>query len=137
MRPISRTAWGTATAAVLAVTAAGPSHGTTERRRSAGEQTRRRERGSRGAARGADRSLVLGSTGGVALAADKAQAAALWADVTGTDARARSVSGGLRKLWLDGKVRASLDRSTKQVNAPAAWAAGFDGKATKFARRRA
>lgn len=83
--------------------------------------------------RGADRSLVLGSIGAVALAADKEQAAAFWSDVTGTDARARSVSGGLKKLWLDGKVRANLERSTKQVGATAAWAAGYDGKGTKVA----
>ncbi|MCX5010998.1 S8 family serine peptidase [Streptomyces sp. NBC_00555] len=85
------------------------------------------------APRGADRSLVLGSIGGVALSADKEQAAAFWADVTGTDARARSVSGGLKKLWLDGKVQANLERSTRQVNATAAWAAGYDGKGTKVA----
>ncbi|WP_030390608.1 S8 family peptidase [Streptomyces sp. NRRL S-241] len=85
------------------------------------------------APRGADRSLVLGSIGAVALAADKEQAAAFWADVTGTDARARSVSGGLKKLWLDGKVQANLERSTKQVAATAAWAAGYDGKGTKVA----
>lgn len=85
------------------------------------------------APRGADRSLVLGSIGAVALAADKEQAAAFWADVTGTDARARSVSGGLKKLWLDGKVQANLERSTQQVAAPAAWAAGYDGKGTKVA----
>ncbi|MGW6944351.1 S8 family peptidase [Streptomyces xanthophaeus] len=85
------------------------------------------------APRGAERSLVLGSIGGVALAADKEQAAAFWADVTGTDARARSTSGQLKKLWLDGKVRANLERSTKQVGADAAWAAGYDGKGTKVA----
>ncbi|MFI7354885.1 S8 family peptidase [Streptomyces avidinii] len=85
------------------------------------------------APRGADRSLVLGSIGAVALAADKEQAAAFWSDVTGTDARARSVSGGLKKLWLDGKVQANLERSTKQVAATAAWAAGYDGKGTKVA----
>lgn len=85
------------------------------------------------APRGADRSRVLNSVGGVALSADKQQAAAFWADVTGTDARARSVSGGLKKLWLDGRVQASLERSTKQVNATAAWAAGYDGKGTKVA----
>ncbi|WP_405791076.1 S8 family serine peptidase [Streptomyces sp. NBC_00029] len=83
--------------------------------------------------RGADRSLVLGSIGAVALAADKEQAAAFWTDVTGTDARTRSVAGGLKKLWLDGRVRANLERSTKQVAATAAWAAGYDGKGTKVA----
>ncbi|MCX4696260.1 S8 family serine peptidase [Streptomyces sp. NBC_01408] len=85
------------------------------------------------APRGAERSLVLDSIGAVALAADKQQAAAFWADVTGTDARARSVSGGLKKLWLDGKVQANLERSTRQVGANAAWAAGYDGKGTKVA----
>ncbi|MGW6406283.1 S8 family peptidase [Streptomyces vinaceus] len=86
------------------------------------------------APRGAERSRVLGSIGGVALAADKQQAAAFWADVTAglTDTRSRA-AGGLKKLWLDGKVRANLERSTKQVNAPAAWAAGYDGKGTKVA----
>ncbi|MGW6575616.1 S8 family peptidase [Streptomyces sp. NPDC054945] len=85
------------------------------------------------APRGAERSRVLGSIGAVALAADKEQAAAFWSDVTGTDARSRSVSGGLKKLWLDGKVRANLERSTRQVAATAAWAAGYDGKGTKVA----
>ncbi|MFD9478626.1 S8 family serine peptidase [Streptomyces nojiriensis] len=85
------------------------------------------------APRGADRSLVLGSIGAVALAADKEQAAAFWSDVTGTDPRARSVAGGLKKLWLDGKVQANLERSTQQVAATAAWAAGYDGKGTKVA----
>ncbi|MFG2976111.1 S8 family serine peptidase [Streptomyces sp. NPDC048331] len=90
-------------------------------------------RGAPPAPRGADRSLVLGSIGAVALTADKEQAAAFWSDVTGTDARARSVAGGLKKLWLDSKVRANLERSTKQVAATAAWAAGYDGKGTKVA----
>ncbi|WP_030155419.1 S8 family peptidase [Streptomyces sp. NRRL S-244] len=82
------------------------------------------------APRGAERSLVLGSIGAVALAADKQQAAAFWADVTDTRSRA---AGGLKKLWLDGKVQANLERSTKQVGATAAWAAGYDGKGTKVA----
>lgn len=85
------------------------------------------------APRGADRSLVLGSIGAVALSADKEQASAFWADVTGTDAGARSATGGLKKLWLDGRVRANLERSTRQVAATAAWAAGYDGKGTKVA----
>ncbi|MGO4463027.1 hypothetical protein AB4039_37960 [Streptomyces sp. M-16] len=80
---------------------------------------------------GADRSLVLGSIGAVALAADKEHAAEFWADVS-AGSRSRA-AGGLKKLWLDGKVRGSLERSTKQVNAPAAWAAGFDGAGTRVA----
>lgn len=81
--------------------------------------------------RGADRSLVLGSIGAVALAADKEHAADFWADVS-AGSRSRA-AGGLKKLWLDGKAQASLERSTKQVNATAAWAAGFDGTGTRVA----
>ncbi|MEU2432477.1 S8 family serine peptidase [Streptomyces sp. NPDC007861] len=80
--------------------------------------------------RGAERSLVLPAVGGVALKADKKQTAGFWADVTSPRSRA---AVGLDKLWLDRKVRATLDRSTKQVHAPEAWAAGYDGKGTKVA----
>lgn len=80
--------------------------------------------------RGAERGLDLAAVDGVALKADKKQTAAFWADVTGT--RARSAAG-LKKLWLDRKVQATLDRSTKQVGADLAWAAGYDGKGTKVA----
>ncbi|MCX5203378.1 S8 family serine peptidase [Streptomyces sp. NBC_00237] len=82
------------------------------------------------APRAATRGPVLKAVGGVALKADKAKAADFWADVTDTRSRAAS---DLAKLWLDRKVKANLDRSTQQVNAPAAWAAGFDGKGTKVA----
>ncbi|MGW7366922.1 S8 family serine peptidase, partial [Streptomyces sp. NPDC054841] len=80
--------------------------------------------------RGAQRSLVLPVVDGVALKADKEQAAGFWADVTGPRSRA---AGGLKKLWLDRKVHATLDQSAKQIGADAAWAAGYDGKGTKVA----
>ncbi|MDX6312731.1 MAG: hypothetical protein QOF44_2195 [Streptomyces sp.] len=40
---------------------------------------------------------------------------------------------GFSKIWLDGKVRAQLEQSTGQIGAPAAWAAGYDGKGVKVA----
>ncbi|MFF1643764.1 S8 family serine peptidase [Streptomyces sp. NPDC058246] len=80
--------------------------------------------------RGAERGLVLDPIDGVALKADKKKAAEFWADVTNPRTRA---AGDLKKLWLDEKVQASLDRSTKQVHAPEAWAAGYDGRGTKVA----
>ncbi|WP_328897050.1 S8 family peptidase [Streptomyces sp. NBC_00236] len=80
--------------------------------------------------RGAERGLALPSIDGVALKADKKQTAGFWSDVTAP----RSRSGaGLKKLWLDRQVEASLDRSTKQIGADLAWAAGYDGKGTKVA----
>ncbi|WP_367045961.1 S8 family serine peptidase [Streptomyces sp. Je 1-332] len=80
--------------------------------------------------RGAERDLVLEPVDGVALKADKKKAADFWADITSPKSRAAS---NLKKLWLDSKVQATLDRSTKQVHAPEAWAAGYDGKGTKVA----
>lgn len=76
--------------------------------------------------RGAERGLTLDAIDGVALEADKDKAAAFWAEATKS-------RGPMRKLWLDAKVEATLDRSTRQVNAPEAWAAGYDGKGTKVA----
>lgn len=81
--------------------------------------------------RGAERGLALPAIDGVALKADKKQTAGFWSDITGTT-RSRSAAG-LKKLWLDRKVEASLDRSTQQIGADLAWAAGYDGKGTKVA----
>ncbi|MFF1957285.1 S8 family serine peptidase [Streptomyces sp. NPDC058220] len=36
-------------------------------------------------------------------------------------------------VWLDGRVSPTLDRSTAQINAPAAWAAGYQGQGVKVA----
>ncbi|SDS35239.1 S8 family peptidase [Actinopolymorpha singaporensis] len=40
---------------------------------------------------------------------------------------------GVRKIWLDARVRVALDRSTKQIDAPAAWDAGYTGSGVKVA----
>ncbi|MEU3481529.1 S8 family peptidase [Streptomyces sp. NPDC033754] len=82
------------------------------------------------APRGARRGQVLKTVDGVALKADKKQAATFWADVNTPEARS---AAGIEKLWLDRKVQATLERSTKQVHAPEAWAAGYDGTGTKVA----
>ncbi|MGB8940598.1 MAG: S8 family serine peptidase [Streptomyces sp.] len=83
--------------------------------------------------RGAERGLVLDPVGGIALKADKKKAAEFWADFTSAKSRSGYGASGMKKLWLDAKVKATLDRSTKQVHAPEAWAAGYDGKGTKVA----
>ncbi|WP_406260253.1 S8 family serine peptidase [Actinacidiphila glaucinigra] len=44
-----------------------------------------------------------------------------------------SAAAATPKVWLDHKVRPTLDRSTAQINAPAAWAAGFHGEGVKVA----
>ncbi|MFS8096669.1 S8 family peptidase [Lentzea alba] len=54
------------------------------------------------------------------------------------DAAKTPLVGGLKatgaeKIWLDAKRKADLDRSVAQINAPAAYAAGFTGKGTTVA----
>ncbi|MFF5931729.1 S8 family serine peptidase [Streptomyces hydrogenans] len=48
-------------------------------------------------------------------------------------ASAKRLAGGVEKVWLDGKVRATLAESVPQIGAPEAWAKGFDGKGVKVA----
>ncbi|WP_416985819.1 S8 family peptidase [Streptomyces sp. T028] len=79
----------------------------------------------------------LPSVNGDAVTARKSEGAELWQTLTGSGAArsspAASVAPKVEKIWLDGKVEASLDRSTAQIGAPAAWQAGYDGKGVKVA----
>jgi len=63
----------------------------------------------------------LPSTGASAMRA--AKDARFWAD-------ARTSA---KRIWLDGPVRANLDRSAAQIGAPAAWEAGYTGEGTTVA----
>ncbi|AQW49196.1 S8 family peptidase [Streptomyces violaceusniger] len=74
---------------------------------------------------GARKTLSLPSVDGAAFSARKADAAGFWADI--------SHDKGLRKIWLDRKVKASLDVSVPQIGAPEMWKAGYDGKGVKVA----
>ncbi|WP_282797203.1 S8 family serine peptidase [Streptomyces sp. CC224B] len=56
-------------------------------------------------------------------------AARLWRALTD----ARGYAPGVRHLWLDGVRKAHLDRSVRQIGAPKAWAAGYDGKGVRIA----
>ncbi|MFE9722657.1 S8 family serine peptidase [Streptomyces sp. NPDC005794] len=42
-------------------------------------------------------------------------------------------TSGIARIWLDGVRKASLDRSTGQIAAPAAWARSYDGAGVKIA----
>lgn len=78
----------------------------------------------------------LPSIGGAALKARKKDTRAFWQDVVAARAaaaKARSLDNGIDKLWLDGRVEASLKESVPQINAPQAWAQGYDGKGRKVA----
>lgn len=83
---------------------------------------------------GAHEGVVLTSIDGASLAAQKSQAATFWAAVTPTHAAKRATfTGGIAKIFLDGKVQADLAEDVAQVHAPEAWDAGYDGNGTKVA----
>ncbi|KQX57998.1 MULTISPECIES: S8 family peptidase [unclassified Streptomyces] len=74
---------------------------------------------------------------GAAVTADKSRGDTFWEAVDDDSARAGTpgarLSGGIQRLWLDGKVKALLEKSVPQIGAPEAWAAGYDGTGVKVA----
>ena len=66
-----------------------------------------------------------------ALDQDKDQAA-VYGQLTGTNPAARSATG-VRKVWLNKRVRATLDRSVPQIGAPTAWERGLTGAGVRVA----
>ena len=75
----------------------------------------------------------LASIRGQAVRTPTAAAGRFWTEITAGAADARTLDPGVAKVWLDGRVRASLDQSVPQVGAPTAWAAGYTGKGVKVA----
>lgn len=94
--------------------------------------TRAAARGARApvAPRGSRVVRELPTIRGAAIAAPKRTARTFWESVapeaSATDPTP-SLAGGVTRLWLDGKVVASLKESVPQIGAPEAWAAGLDG----------
>ncbi|MFJ9585358.1 S8 family serine peptidase [Streptomyces acidicola] len=96
---------------------------------------------------GARMGRALAVVNGKAMRPVKKRGAAFWDAVTGTetetgtgsarrDARGAAeftASTGVEKVWLDGRRRASLDKSVPQIGAPTAWEAGYDGTGVKVA----
>ncbi|MFI5691157.1 S8 family serine peptidase [Kribbella sp. NPDC051586] len=62
----------------------------------------------------------------------KKDAAAFWSTIRTTTA-SKILGGGIAKIWLDRKVKASLDKSVPLIGAPAAWAKGLDGSGVTVA----
>jgi subtilisin family serine protease len=78
-----------------------------------------------------ERAITLHSVNARTVRADKDALPVLWAaERAGGEPRLRD---GLAKIWLDGKVTASLEHSVPQVGAPQAWQDGYDGKGVKVA----
>ncbi|WP_407560267.1 S8 family peptidase [Streptomyces sp. 184] len=68
----------------------------------------------------------------------KGEAAAAWKALTRAErndsaAEPLVAESGVKRVWLDGVRRASLDVSVPQIGAPAAWDAGYKGDGVKIA----
>ncbi|MFF0264317.1 S8 family serine peptidase [Kribbella sp. NPDC004536] len=74
---------------------------------------------------GARQTLALSSIRGAALTADHGQATSFWSSFT-----ARSQ---VTKVWLDGKVKATLADTTAQIGAPEVWQGGNTGQGVDVA----
>ncbi|MDX3355351.1 S8 family serine peptidase [Streptomyces sp. ME01-24h] len=92
---------------------------------------------------GARRTLTLSSIQGAAISADRNRAADFWSSLTGGEAKAAGVAaktadgarlaGGVAKVWLDGKVKATLSDTTAQIGAPEVWGGGDTGQGVDVA----
>lgn len=93
------------------------------------------ERAGADAPAGAEQTRRLPVIKAVAAEVEPEKAQRFWAGLRSgkKGATARKLADGTRKIWLDGKVTALLDRSVPQIGAPAAWQAGYDGKGVKVA----
>ncbi|GAA1363136.1 S8 family serine peptidase [Streptomyces beijiangensis] len=89
-------------------------------------------RAAAAAPKGAERTRTLASVGGAALDADKGRT--FWESATGGATKAADdFSGGIGKIWLDGRVKADMAESNAQIGTPEAWEAGLTGKGVKVA----
>ncbi len=84
---------------------------------------------------GARVAAALPAVNSRAVSAQKSRARDFWADITGTATMrtARALDDGIKRVWLDGKVTASLDRSVPYIGATQAWQQGYDGNGVKVA----
>ncbi|SCG65490.1 Serine protease, subtilisin family [Micromonospora inositola] len=86
---------------------------------------------------------TLSSIQGAALTESHGHAADFWSGLTGgagaqsaarvTGGAQPSFTGGIAKVWLDGKVKATLADTTAQIGAPEVWAAGNTGQGVDVA----
>ncbi|MEU4092854.1 S8 family serine peptidase [Streptomyces sp. NPDC026673] len=91
---------------------------------------------------GARKTLTLSSIQGAALSAEHDRAEDFWSSLTGADAKTTAaakaadggrLAGGIAKVWLDGKVKATLSDTTAQIGAPQVWESGNTGQGVDVA----
>ncbi|MGW8983317.1 S8 family serine peptidase [Streptomyces parvus] len=67
-----------------------------------------------------------------AMRVDSGDLGRFWKTLVSTDGQ-RTKAADAPRVWLDGRVSASLDRSTAQIGAPDVWSAGYRGDGVKVA----
>ncbi|MEU9833178.1 S8 family serine peptidase [Streptosporangium sp. NPDC048047] len=72
----------------------------------------------------------LAGLGMTTLSLPKSGAAQAWKDMAGG---ARTLAAGTAKIWLDGRLSYTLDRSTAQIGATEAWKQGMTGEGVTVA----
>ncbi|WP_113704933.1 S8 family serine peptidase [Nonomuraea lactucae] len=82
-----------------------------------------------GEPRAAAADRMLAGLGASVYHAPAKEMAALWDKLT----EDRGLAPGVKKIWLDGRVKLSDDASVAQIGAPEAWKAGFTGKGVRVA----
>ncbi|MEX0171028.1 S8 family serine peptidase [Streptomyces sp. LMG1-1-1.1] len=83
------------------------------------------------APRGSRLTRKLKGIGGAALSTEKRQARTFWNALVPEGGA--PLGANVARLWLDGRVKASLKESVPLIGAPEAWAAGYTGKGVKVA----
>ncbi|MFG1885585.1 S8 family serine peptidase [Micromonospora sp. NPDC049102] len=88
---------------------------------------------------GATDARPLASINGAALRIARSDLGRVWTTLRGTPGQRAAVGeqaklgAGVAQIWLDGKVRPTLEHSVPQIGAPTAWSAGRDGTGVKVA----
>ncbi|MFB7780998.1 S8 family serine peptidase [Streptomyces bauhiniae] len=76
----------------------------------------------------------LRSIGARAFRVDASDLGSMWRQLVPSSDGVRATGlADVPHVWLDSRVRASLDRSTAQIGAPEVWQAGFHGEGVKVA----
>ncbi|WP_026411821.1 S8 family serine peptidase [Actinomadura oligospora] len=92
-------------------------------------------RAARSVPAGAAKKRDLPSINGAAIQIGKGQARAFWTSIApaAKGVAPRALAGGLGKVWLDGKVKASDEVGNPQIGAPEVWQKGQKGSGATVA----
>lgn len=75
----------------------------------------------------------LEAVGGAALELPKSGLDGYWRGLVGESTAPRVLSGGVERLWLDGRREVLLDESVSQIDTEPAWRSGLTGKGVRVA----